>query len=44
MLLYPLHALVTLFLDRAFIIKGNANNERNPHSDSFPALMTPFLL
>ena len=41
MLLYPLPALVTTF-PRTFIIKGNANNGRNPPPCSFPALMNPF--
>ena len=27
---------------RTFIIKGNANNERNPHFCPFPVLLTPF--
>ena len=40
--LYLLPALVTPFQDIAFIIKGNANNGRNPPSCLFPALMTPF--
>ena len=34
---------LTPFL-RTFIIKGNANNGRNPPSCSFPAIMTPFLV
>ena len=33
---------MTPFQDIAFIIKGNANNGRNPPSCLFPALMTPF--
>ena len=36
-------ALVTPFPDIAFIIKGSANNGRNP-SCLFPALMTPFAI
>ena len=35
MLLYPLSALVTPF-PRAFIIKSEANNGRNPSSCPFP--------
>ena len=42
MLLYVLSAFVTLFKDVAFIIKGNANNGRNPSYYPFPALMIPF--
>ena len=41
MLLYPLSALATPFA-RTFIIKGNANNARNPPSCSFLVHMTPF--
>ena len=37
MLSYPLPALVTPF-PRTFIIKGNANNERNPPSCSSPVI------
>ena len=40
MLLYSFHALVTPFPDIVFIIKGNANNERNPPSWYFSALVT----
>ena len=42
MLLYVLSAFVTLFKDVAFIIKGNANNGRNPSYYPFPVLMIPF--
>ena len=43
MLLYPFPPLATLFpLQLFFIIKYNANNERNPPSCPFFALMTPF--
>ena len=41
MLLYSYPALVTPIC-RTFIIKGNANNGRNPPSCPFPTLMTPF--
>ena len=41
MLLYHFVALMTSF-PRTFIIKGNANNGRNPTSCLFLALMTPF--
>ena len=41
MLSCPLHALVTPF-PRTFVIKGNANNGRNPPFSPFPALMTSF--
>ena len=41
MVLYSLLALMNLF-PIAFIIKGNANNGRNPLSCPFPALATPF--
>ena len=38
----PFPILVTPSPDIAFIIKGNANNGRNPPSSPFPALVTPF--
>ena len=38
---YDSYALVTLF-SRTFIIKGNADNGKNPLSYSFSILMTPF--
>ena len=38
-----LPTLLTYF-PRTFIIKGNANNERNPFSCPFSALITPFLV
>ena len=41
MLLYPFPALVALF-PKTFIIKGNANNERNPPLCLLPALITLF--
>ena len=42
MLFYPISFLVTSFPDTAYIIKGNANDGRNPHYCPFPGLMTPF--
>ena len=36
-------AFITPF-SRTFIIKGNANNEKNPPSCPFLALMAPFLV
>ena len=42
MLLYVLSAFVNLFKDVAFIIKGNAENGRNPSYYPFPVLMIPF--
>ena len=41
MVLYSLPALGTPF-PRTFIIKSNSNNDRNPSSFHFLALMTPF--
>ena len=42
MSLYPFPALLSLFPDTVFIIKGNAINGRNPPSCPFPVHMTPF--
>ena len=41
MLLYPLSVLLAPF-PKTFMIKGNANNRRNPPYCNFPALMTLF--
>ena len=41
MLLYPFSVLLAPF-PKTFIIKGNANNGRNPPYCNFPALMTLF--
>ena len=42
MLFYPISFLVSPFPDIAYVIKGNANDGKNPHYCPFPGLMTPF--